>query len=81
MNIESGNKTTYEQLRKIFKTAAAAEIQNKEVAALMGQEDEGSPGVLPGGIISTYSYSDATANRSKKKKKDTDDSDNLIKID
>ncbi len=35
-----------------FKLAAEADIQNKEVAALMGEVDEESPGTLPGGLIS-----------------------------
>lgn len=70
MNIESGNKTTQEQLRKIFKTAAAIEIQNKEVAALMGPEDVSSPDVLPGGLRSRYGTTETKMYRSKKKKKD-----------
>ena len=79
MNIESGNKKAHRQIKKIFNTIAATDIQNKEVAALMGQVDEENPNVLPGGLISKLGLTDAKLAHIKAKKRDKDFMDWLLR--
>lgn len=57
-------------LKNIFKNAAAIDLQNKEVSALMGKNDDIENNVLPGGIISKYGRVEAKEVKSKKKKQE-----------
>ncbi|MDF1864561.1 MAG: hypothetical protein P1U70_06995 [Saprospiraceae bacterium] len=67
MSIE--NQSEIPSLKNTFKNASDIDLQNKEVAVLMGQSDETENNVLPGGIISKYGRVEAKETQSKKKKR------------
>ncbi|MCB0518521.1 MAG: hypothetical protein H6577_10085 [Lewinellaceae bacterium] len=68
-----------EGLTDTFKSVAETEIQNKEVAALMGQVDEDHPDILPGGLLSRLGLTDSKLFYSKEKKRNQDFRDWLWK--
>lgn len=57
-------------LTDTFKSVTETEIQNKEVAALMGKVDGSHPDVLPGGLMSRLGLTEAILFYTKEKKRD-----------
>ena len=74
-----GDKPDGRKLTGIFRSVSDMELQNKEVAALMGEVDEDSPNVLPGGLISKLGLTDAKLFHAKAKKRDKDFRDWLFR--
>lgn len=56
-------------LTSMFKSVSETEVQNKEIAALMGEVNEESPNTLPGGLISKLGITDAKLVQAKSKKR------------
>ena len=66
------DKESKQFLSETFKSAAATDAHNKEVAALMGEIDPDNPEILPGGVRSVLGLTDAKIEQIKKKKRNRD---------
>lgn len=79
MDTEDQSQNIRLQLTKSFKSASDMDIQNKEVASLMGVVNEENPNVLSGGLISKLGLTDTKLFHIKKKKQDKDFRDWLLR--